>query len=119
MFRPRYKEIEWHNYATFELGLRRVMYSTSKMRWIMMNVAYCLMLLILFDQCWQLVYHAWTKNGVPEQWSIEHGKEFSKKWHGIDVWCADGKFYRPFFHMFPPMYTMTVDELEEEEEEGY
>ncbi|KNH03637.1 cytochrome c oxidase VIII [Perkinsela sp. CCAP 1560/4] len=110
---PRHRIFEWNNYITYELGMRRYMYGFSKLRWIMMNVGYCAFIFVLLDSGWMLTYHALTVNGVPEQHSVKYGTEFTKKWHGIDVYCADGKFIRPFFHMFPPKYTMTIEELDE------
>ena len=108
-----YKFIEWTNFTTYELGVRRHSYGSTKAHWIMMNLAWALLIFTFFEGGWLPAYYAFS-GGVPlERHSVDYGTEFSQKWHGVDVYCADGKYVRPFFHIFPPMYTMTVDDLDE------
>ena len=102
--------VAWDDKRTYELGLRRVYYFT-KQNWIMMNVTWFLAILLFSEFNYFPIWMAYYAGDGPTHLKRENGKEWTKKTYGIEVYCADGKFIRPHFHMTPPMFTMTADEL--------
>eukprot|EP00759_Apiculatamorpha_spiralis_P021009 PhF_6_TR2613/c1_g1_i1/m.4411 len=108
--KPKMDQFDWHNRTIWELGLRRIQQLT-KTRWIAKNLGWSCALLAFLD--WgHIVLTLPASGGVwINRHSREHGVEWAKKNFGAEVWCADGKFVRPHYHMTPPMFTMTVEEL--------
>ena len=93
----------------YELGLRDLT-SITKLQTVMVWVTWVLIFWMSYGLMWPFWGYMAIWGGVPPQYSREHGVEYSKQF-GVEVWCADGKFVTPFFHINPPMFTMTVEEL--------
>eukprot|EP00008_Paramoeba_atlantica_P005436 CAMPEP_0201489934 /NCGR_PEP_ID=MMETSP0151_2-20130828/24268_1 /ASSEMBLY_ACC=CAM_ASM_000257 /TAXON_ID=200890 /ORGANISM="Paramoeba atlantica, Strain 621/1 / CCAP 1560/9" /LENGTH=130 /DNA_ID=CAMNT_0047875681 /DNA_START=175 /DNA_END=567 /DNA_ORIENTATION=- len=106
-----YEAVQWDDRRVYELGLVRWNYGTSKLVWIMMNFMWFLVVVLFVDLNYIVLYLP-IFNRLPEHLDSTYGKEWSKKVYGAEVWAADGKFLRPFFHLTPPMYTMTVEEMD-------
>lgn len=105
-FKERY---EWHWRCMYQLGLRDV-YRFTKLRTVMNWVALLVFLYIgyvsfFFASVYHVYYMDW-----PEQFKRENAREYALA-HGGDVYAGDGKFIRPYFHINPPMFTMTVEEM--------
>ena len=106
--KARHELVAWDDKCRYELGIKRIHYQT-KGNWIMTSCGwfFALMCIINFISFpYRLAFF-----GLPEHLSREKGPAYAKATYGVDVWCADGKFIRPHFHISPPMFTMTADEL--------
>ena len=98
----------WHWRCMYDLGLRDNNWNTKSRIygfWIFFPMA-CY--LVLFTVGIQLAY---LYNGVPEYMNKDNGPRNVKAWFGKEVWCADGKFSTPYFHIAPPMFTMKQEDL--------
>jgi hypothetical protein len=105
----RAEQFAWDWKCRYELGLRDT-YRNSKQTQIMLTLCWILMPICLYGYAGPFwLYHVWFGEVMP-QYNRENGVAYSKQW-GIDVWCADGKFVTPLFHINPPMFTMTIEEL--------
>ena len=111
--KSNHEKIEWIRFATYELGVRRYAYGTTKGFWLFMNLFWAVAIFCILDSGWLHLYYAYSGGQHLAHLSLDYGTEFTQKWHGIDVYCADGKFVRPFFHLFPPMYTMTLEDIDD------
>jgi hypothetical protein len=108
----RKEQNEWHWKAMYQLGLRDVN------RWTKLRSISNWIFLFLFAYVGSQTFFAMFiympivggPSGMPDSWKREHSRE-SARARGSDVWAADGKFVRPYFHINPPMFTMTTDEL--------
>jgi hypothetical protein len=107
-FWSRKDQWNWDWRCRYELGIR-CNYFTSKaksyMAWSMVPMA----LLCLWDMQWPIFVLIATDK-PPAFMQRDHGEEYAKKF-GKEVWGADGKFIKPYYHINPPMLTMTADEL--------
>jgi hypothetical protein len=105
----RKEAFAWDWKCRYELGLRDTLAST-KINTIILWVMWALCPIMLYGFAWPFYgHHVWYGETLP-QYSREHGVEYSKQF-GVEVYCADGKFVTPFFHINPPLFTMTVEEL--------
>jgi len=55
--------------------------------------------------CYLPYYQTW-----PDFAKRENARAYAQSF-GYDVWCPDGKFVRPYFHINAPMFTMTLEDL--------
>eukprot|EP00758_Cryptobia_borreli_P006912 Tbor_TRINITY_DN5222_c0_g1::TRINITY_DN5222_c0_g1_i1::g.16359::m.16359 len=99
----------WYWRCLYDLGLR------DNMRWtkirhigLYANLGICLFFLYkcYFVAC---IYYP-VFGEFPEHMKKENSRAHAQS-KGFDVWCADGKFLKPYFHISPPMLTMTAEEL--------
>lgn len=100
---------EWHWRMMYQLGLRDATRIT-KLR-VVMNWA-TLFAFLYFGYIsffYTTIYHVYYQDW-PEHFKREHAREYALS-HGADVWAGDGKFIRPYFHINPPMLTMTEEDL--------
>lgn len=100
---------EWKWRDMYQLGLRNP-YRFTKLRtvmnWVFIFVmGYSAYKTVGFSSFYHVYYQDW-----PEHFKRENSREFALA-HGGDVWAGDGKFIRPYFHINPPMFTMTADEV--------
>ena len=99
----------WDWKCRYELGLRDT-YRTTKTNIILLKCMWIMIIIQLYGWIWPFWgWYAFMGEPYP-QYNRENGEAYSKQ-YGVEVWCADGKFVTPFFHINPPMLTMTVDEL--------
>eukprot|EP00760_Papus_ankaliazontas_P032233 PhM_4_TR5705/c0_g10_i1/m.94714 len=105
----KYEFCQWDDKCRYELGIRRIQHMT-KAHWLGMNLLWFVGFLSFLEVGYLMPYMLFMNKG-PDNLSRDNGPAYSKRVYGVDVWCADGKFIRPFFHMVPPMFTMTADEL--------
>jgi hypothetical protein len=105
----RSEAFAWDWKCRYELGLRDT-YRNSKMTYAMLYCLWLLVPVLLYGYAWPFWgYHCWYGEVLP-QYNRENGPAYSKQF-GVEVWCADGKFVTPMYHINPPMFTMTVEEL--------
>jgi hypothetical protein len=98
--------------ALHSLGVRDAL-KLSKSRWALRYVFLGSMLFLWPVSAGNYYYRAaiFGKETLPKEWTdIKAGQEAGKRL-GNPVWAADGKFYRPYFHMAPPMFTMKQEDL--------
>ena len=101
----------WMIRMQYELGLRDFERS-FKLNAIMMT-ALATWTVLAASEYWSVLLHAFIYREWPEhcgRGSIQGLREHGKK-YGKEVWYADGKFTQPLFHINPPYFTMTADEL--------
>ena len=93
----------------FEYGIRDAHSMTKSqiiMNWIFLVVfTYWLYKTMYFPCIYYPIFQQW-----PEYMGMEQARAEAQSW-GQDVWCPDGKFVKPYFHISPPMLTMTIEEL--------
>lgn len=100
---------EWHWRIRYDLGLRDMKsFSKSRLYTFYIAIASCALLAyrILTIPLWVFPYN----QAFPSYMLRDNSPEVARS-YGQDVWCADGKFVTPYFHINPPMLTMTMDEL--------
>jgi hypothetical protein len=104
----RKEQMEWQWKAMYQLGLRDVN------RWTKLRSVFNWIFLFLFAYAgantFGMAFVVFPAIGLPDHFKRENAREYARA-HGGDVWAADGKFVRPYFHINPPMLTMTTDEL--------
>ena len=105
----RAEAFAWDWKCRYELGLRDT-YRTTKLTTIVLYTMALLCPIMIYGFVPPFWYYLAFKGEIPKQYSREYGPEYSKQF-GVEVYCADGKFVVPFFHINPPMFTMTVEEL--------
>ena len=108
MFTSKKTHWEWEWKSRFQLGLRNDNCRT-KAQWLnfyLMNF-FCVMCFIDHGYIGFYLALFWAP---PDHMNADNGRATAQKW-GYDVWCADGKFVRPMFHLMPPMYTMKAEDL--------
>ncbi len=54
----------------------------------------------------------------PEYLSREGGPKHAWEWYGKKVWCHDGKFRTGLYHINPPMFTISAEEVAEMKANG-
>eukprot|EP00744_Colponema_vietnamica_P004051 GILI01006107.1.p1 GENE.GILI01006107.1~~GILI01006107.1.p1 ORF type:complete len:167 (+),score=33.63 GILI01006107.1:30-503(+) len=108
-FMSRAQVFEWHWRIRYDLGLRD-MKTFTKARLYFSYVAYVACLLAVYKILSVNYYYFPVHQSFPEYMKRENSAEWAKA-QGKEVWCADGKFVTPYFHINPPMLTMTMDEL--------
>lgn len=99
----------YHWRIRYDLGLRDMKtFSKLRLYWFYAAMIVCTAAFwrICLLALWTFPYY----QAFPEYTTKEGAAEVAKSW-GKDVWCADGKFVTPYFHINPPMLTMTMDEL--------
>ena len=102
---------EWVVRMTYELGLRDFERSNKfgcVMLYVLMTWSICASAEVGSVFWYHIIYRTWPehsgRNGMAG--TVEYGKK-----HGRAVWYADGKFTKPLYHINPPYFTMTADEL--------
>ncbi|KAG8344790.1 putative cytochrome c oxidase VIII (COX VIII) [Trypanosoma vivax] len=105
----RKQAFEWHWKCMYQLGLRSTHHST-KLR-VVMN--WCALFAFLYlgsaTAYYSSFYHIYYQDW-PKEFKRENARSYAQS-RGADVWAADGKFIRPYFHINPPMLTMTADDM--------
>ncbi len=104
----RKEQNAWHWKAMYQLGLRDVNRLTKGR--VIFNWIYFVLFAYLGINTFCMSFIYMPALGWPEHFKRENAREYARA-HGGDVWAADGKFVRPYFHINPPMLTMTTDEL--------
>ena len=105
----RKESMAWDWKCRYELGIRDNFEATKGKYWFIRGMFF-LWIPLTVEFIGPQLYMAATGGLKPKRWSKEYGPTFAKKF-GYEVFCADGKFVKPFFHICPPMFTMTADEL--------
>lgn len=100
---------EWYWRLMYQLGLRDC-YRFTKIRCVLnwmcfFTYAYLFYLSAFFGTFYHVAFQDW-----PDYFKRENAREYALA-HGADVWAGDGKFIRPYFHINPPMFTMTEEDL--------
>lgn len=100
---------EWYWRAMYQLGLRDP-YRLTKLR-SMINWAgfFSFLYLTYISFFYASFYHVYMMDW-PEHFKRENARDYAVS-HGHDVWAGDGKFIRPYFHINPPMLTMTEEDI--------
>lgn len=93
----------------YDLGLRDVMRLT-KTRHMLLYVMLGLTCVTFYRVLYPNFIYFPIYQTFPEHYKKEGAMEHAKA-QGIEVYCADGKFLKPYFHMSPPMLTMTTEDL--------
>lgn len=105
----RKQSFEWAWRCMHQLGLRD-QYRFTKARSVMMWAGgFCFLYLGYLSFWFAGPYHVYYSDW-PEHWKRENSRDYAVA-HGSDVWAGDGKFIRPYFHLNPPMFTMTEDDI--------
>jgi hypothetical protein len=99
---------KWELRRRHELGIRDT-YSRSKLCYSGYAIATGIIIFGLTTYAYIPFLMIFTQK-IPEYYNSENGVANAKRW-GIDVWCADGKFLKAYFHINPPMLTITADEI--------
>lgn len=103
------ERFEWHWRMMYQLGLRDT-YRSTKMRTVLnwatlFSFVYLLYGSVYYTTFYHVYYQDW-----PEEFKRENAREYALA-HGGDVWAGDGKFIRPYFHINPPMLTITEEDI--------
>ncbi|KEG12622.1 cytochrome c oxidase VIII (COX VIII) [Trypanosoma grayi] len=105
----RKEAFEWHWKCMYQLGLRDTTRMT-KLRVVMnWGALFSFLYLTYISVFYASFYHVYFEDW-PEEFKRENARAYAQS-KGGDVWAADGKFIRPYFHINPPMFTMTSDDL--------
>jgi hypothetical protein len=104
------QRMEWNQRMIYELGIRDVV-RTSKIRYF--GVAFMVMCMLVV--CKVGVYEMYIYRFVFWKFPDHIGDidlcRTNARNKGYDVWCSDGQFVRPFFHLNAPMFTMKIEDL--------
>lgn len=105
----RKEYFEWIWRCMYQLGLRD-QYRFTKLRSVINWAGFFTGLYVFYNSMffssgYHIVYGDW-----PEYFKRENARDYAAA-HGVDVWAADGKFIRPYFHLNAPMFTMTEDDI--------
>jgi hypothetical protein len=92
----------------FEFGVRNHGHF-SKIRFVGVQVSWIMGLLAIAYIFRPLGYFLIFQE-FPWDCKRENSREVARQYGG-DVIAGDGKFFRPFFHIHPPQFTMTTDDL--------
>ncbi|AAZ11052.1 cytochrome oxidase subunit VIII [Trypanosoma equiperdum] len=105
----RKQSFEWYWKCMYQLGIRST-YRMTKSR-VVMNwcAVFVFMYLTYISVCFSSFYHIYYQDW-PEEFKRENARAYAQS-KGSDVWAADGKFIKPYFHINPPMLTMTTEDL--------
>ncbi len=106
----------WDWRCRYEFGLRDD-YRLTKIRTFAM---YCVPVWAAgnFYAFYYPFFYLIVTDKAPEYCSREGGPAHAWKYYGKKVWAADGKFLKPFYHINPPMMTITTEEVKELKESG-
>lgn len=99
----------WDWKCRYELGIRDL-YKTQKWTYMLLYCMPVFMAINFYGLVFPPLYHVVYGEIVPWM-NRDNGVEYSKRVYGFDVWCADGKFVQPFWHINPPMFTMKQEDL--------
>ena len=105
----RKEATEWHFKAMYQLGIRDVS-RFSKVRSVTNWIFAVILAYVGYNTIGITFFYYPAMGQWPEYGKRENAREYARA-HGGDVWAADGKYIRPYFHINPPMFTMTTDEL--------
>ena len=104
------QRFEWHWRCMFELGLRDTCRNTKSRQIFLAMIAIAMgyyVLNLIWPAYWyRIVFLKW-----PDKFANPDAGRQDARNKGYDVWCADGKFVRPFFHLNAPMFTMRIEDL--------
>lgn len=103
------QRFEWARRQLYELGLRDQARSTKSRQVMLYVIGFMLVYLSMETSFWAcyLVYY----QTLPDRFKVPEVARQNARNMGVDVYCADGKFVRPYFHLNAPMFTMTVEDL--------
>lgn len=101
---------DWDFKARYQLGLRdNVRLTKFGYVWFVLYFTLFVWLGVV-ELIWPSFYHAWYDVWPAWLVSEEYNRKRAQAW-GRDIWCADGKFSTPYFHLVAPMFTMKVEDL--------
>ena len=106
----RQESWDWDFKARYQLGIRDNLRLTKVGAAFRIVFAICCFAWGIPEIIWPSLYHFWFD--VWPEWLIseEYNRKRAQSW-GKDIWCADGQFSTPFFHMVAPMLTCKVEDL--------
>lgn len=106
----------WDWRCRYEFGLRDD-YRLTKCRTFLMYTVPVWALAMFYAYYYPFLYLiAFDK--APDYCSREGGPAHAWKWYGKRVWAHDGKFIKPFYHINPPMLTISAEEVAELKKNG-
>ncbi|EPY37123.1 cytochrome c oxidase VIII (COX VIII) [Strigomonas culicis] len=105
----RKRTFEWYWRATYQLGLRDTNRMTKLRSVINWAAAFSFLYVTYVSFFYSSIYHIYFEDW-PEHFKRENARDYAVE-HGGDVWAGDGKFIRPYFHINPPMLTMTEEDI--------
>ncbi|KAG8345210.1 cytochrome c oxidase VIII [Trypanosoma vivax] len=105
----RRQSFEWHWRCIYQLGIRSTNHMT-KLRVVgnwaaLFSFSYLTYISVYYSSFYHIYYQDW-----PEEFKRENARAYAQS-KGSDVWASDGKFMKPYFHINPPLLTMTADDL--------
>ncbi len=104
------QRFEWTYRMINELGLRDAPRS-NKVRYLVLLFSVVSAIRVGYTMVWEGYFYRWVYWKYPAHiGDMEVGRTEARN-KGYDVWCADGQYVRPFFHLNAPMFTMKVEDL--------
>ena len=110
MIGPRTEIYKSFSIAFMEYGLR-LLQTHTRARIILMQMWSVLLPVAIFFAFWPAL-HLVLFGELPPAYMGQTGIANTRKYYGLEVWCADGKFIVPWTHIKPPHFTMRVEDLE-------
>ncbi len=104
------QRMEWLQRMCFELGLRD-MPRSNKVRQIFLAIWIIGALKLGYHFVWGAYLYRYIYWKFPDYMIDPEVARTDARNKGYDVWCSDGQFVRPFFHLNAPMFTMRVEDL--------
>ena len=103
------EQFSWFMKWRLQLGIRDI-YKTTKAKWALKWFTTVLTVGIIWPASYLNAFLRFPLFGPSEDMSKEKSLQLARA-YGYDVWAGDGKFLRPYFHINPPLLTMTTEDL--------
>ncbi len=104
------QRVEWQQRYVYELGLRELP-KVTKVRYLVVLLWILCAMRAGYTLIWQAYFYRVIFWKFPDHIQNAELARTEMRNKGYDVWCADGQYVRPFFHMNAPMFTMKVEDL--------
>lgn len=106
---PRTEMYKAFAVTMMDFGIR-LLQAHTRMRIVCMQFWLIMLPIALWITLWPSL-HLVLFGELPPAYMGQTGVANSKKYYGLEVWCADGKFLTPWTHIKPPHFTMRVEDL--------